>query len=293
MKENVALPQIDFQNRRRKKYDFEIVSNKLFFKNKTKNEPPFRPHRIMYYGILFTMSGEGEHIIDFKKYSYKKGTVIFLSKEQVHAFVMNHEREAYLMTFTEEFLKASSLGPNLMRLLTIFNYHLYHPVLQLTNEQYEILMQLVMRMKREYESPDDDFSEEIIQSALKVFLFLSERLMRKAKESDQPHFYQPEFIQFQLLVQSNILKNNKVQFYAKKLNISSKKLNRITQAIVGQPAKDYLTEMLILEIKRYLMNTSLSVKEIAYKTGFDVPTNFVKYFKKNTGETPLAFRKLY
>ena len=41
------------------------------------------------------------------------------------------------------------------------------------------------------------------------------------------------------------------------------------------------------------MNTALSVKEISYKTGFEAPTNFVKFFKKYTGKTPAEFRKLY
>ena len=293
MDQKTVIPEIDFRNRKKKNYDFQIISNKVFFKNVKDNEVPFRPHRISYYGILFTMEGEGFHLIDFKRYPYKKGTVIFLSKEQVHAFERNEQRDAYLLTFTEEFLEKSSLGPNLMRLLTLFNFHLYHPVLHLAEEQFEILLQLVLRMKREYDSPDDDFSLEIIQSALKVFLFLSERILRTQKRGSSQHFYHQEFIQFQVLVQEHILTNHQVQFYADKMSVSTKKLNRITQAIVGQPAKDYLIEMLVLEIKRLLMSTSLSIKEIAYQTGFDVPTNFVKFFKKYTGVTPLAFRKTF
>jgi AraC-like DNA-binding protein len=293
MDSNVNIPEIDFRNSRKKNYEFEIISNRVFFKNKKDNEPPFRPHRISHFGILFTMKGEGYHFIDFKRYPYEKGTVIFLSKEQVHAFERNEDREAYLLTFTEAFLEKSSFGPNLMRLLTLFNFHLYHPVLQLEEKQFEILLQLVMRMKREYENPDDDFSQEIIQSALKVFLFLSERLLRKKQATSPKHLYHEEFVQFQFLVKEHILENNQVQFYADALGISTKKLNRITQAIVNQPAKDYLVEMLVLEIKRLLVNSSLSVKEIAYKTGFDVPTNFVKFFKKSTGLTPMKFRKQY
>ena len=293
MDQKTVIPEIDFRNRKKKNYDFQIISNKVFFKNVKDNEVPFRPHRISYYGILFTMEGEGFHLIDFKRYPYKKGTVIFLSKEQVHAFERNEQRDAYLLTFTEEFLEKSSLGPNLMRLLTLFNFHLYHPVLHLAEEQFEILLQLVLRMIREYDSPDDDFSLEIIQSALKVFLFLSERILRTQKRGSSQHFYHQEFIQFQVLVQEHILTNHQVQFYADKMSVSTKKLNRITQAIVGQPAKDYLIEMLVLEIKRLLMSTSLSIKEIAYQTGFDVPTNFVKFFKKYTGVTPLAFRKTF
>src|SRR5690606_27584007 len=80
----MQIPEIDFRNRKKKNYDFQIISNKVFFKNVKDNEVPFRPHLISYCGILFTMEGEGFHLIDFKRYPYQKGTVIFLSKEQVH-----------------------------------------------------------------------------------------------------------------------------------------------------------------------------------------------------------------
>ena len=77
------------------------------------------------------------------------------------------------------------------------------------------------------------------------------------------------------------------------MNMSSKKLNRITQELMNKPVKTYINDSLILEIKRLLMNTSLSIKEISYKTGFEDPTNFVKYFKKYAELTPIDFRRNY
>ena len=289
----MQIPEINFKNRKRKDYEFEIISNRVFFKNVKDNEVPFRPHRISYYGILFTMEGEGFHFIDFKKYPYKKGTVIFLSKEQVHAFERNEKREAYMMTFTEKFLEKSSLGSNLMPSLGLFNYHLYSPFLQSDERQFETLKDIVLRIKREFDSPDDDFTEELIQSALKIFLFLSERISRENREGQPRHFYHDEFVQFQHLIDKNILRSNQVKYYADLMGISTKKLNRITHTIMDQPAKNYINEMLVLEIKRLLVNTTLSVKEISYQTGFDVPTNFVKFFKKYTGLTPVTFRKQF
>ncbi|WP_373419094.1 helix-turn-helix domain-containing protein [Thermophagus xiamenensis] len=48
-----------------------------------------------------------------------------------------------------------------------------------------------------------------------------------------------------------------------------------------------------MEAKRLLVHPNLSVKEIAYQTGFEGPTNFIKYFKKHTSLIPLQFRKQY
>lgn len=75
------------------------------------------------------------------------------------------------------------------------------------------------------------------------------------------------------------------------MGISPKKMNSITKSIVNQSSKNYITSILILEVKRLLVSTNRAIDDIAYSFSFDEPTNFVKFFKKNTGITPLKYRK--
>ncbi len=289
----INIPEIGFENRQKKSFEFEIISNRVFFLNKADDEIPFRPHRISFYGILFTLEGEGFHFIDFKKYPYKKGSVIFLSKEQVHGFERNENRDAYLLTFTEKFLEKSQMAPKLTELLSLFNYHLYSPVLQTSEEGFALLKGLVSQMRDEFARKEDVFSEKIIHSLLKIFLCFCERIRRENQSGSTEHFYKDEFEDFQKLLKEHILETRRVQFYADEMGCSTKKLNRITYKIIQQPAKHYINQMLVLEIKRFLMNTSLSIKEISFKCHFEAPTNFVKYFKTHTGLTPKEFRKQF
>ncbi|MEM9823697.1 MAG: helix-turn-helix domain-containing protein, partial [Bacteroidota bacterium] len=245
------------------------------------------------YALLFIMEGEGQHYIDFKSYQYQRGSLIFISKEQVHAFEQNRQREAFFLLFTRHFLEKSSLASNLMQQLSLYNYHLYPPVLQLSELDFPVFSDLVMRIHSEYHAPDDQFTEEIIQSSLKILLSMAERIRKRKRKKEAPSRYQDEFLQFQRLLDQHILDSRMVHFYAQKMNISTKKLNRIVQEIMHQPAKNYINEILIIEMKRLLMNTNFSIKEIAYKTGFEDPTNFTKYFKKWTHQTPAIFRKSY
>ena len=180
-----------------------------------------------------------------------------------------------------------------MQQLGLYNYHLYHPVIQLQEDQMDIFTQLIQRAKEEYKIHKDELTEEIMQSVLKIFLLMADRIRKTSTLNQKPVKYQNEFIQFQTLLQTHILEERKVKYYADALNMSSKKLNRICQEVVNQPAKSYINDMHILEIKRLLMNTSLSIKEIAFKSGFHEPTNFVKYFKKSANLTPLAFRNQF
>ncbi len=288
------IPEIKFRNVHNKDLEFEIVSNwEVLGDNSPLKHNPFRPHRIRFYSLLFIIDGEGYHYIDFKKYKYQKGSIIFISREQVHAFEKNLNRNACFMVFTENFLEQSSLGSSLMHRLSLYNYHLFPPVLQLSEEEFPVFENLLARIRHEYHAPDDHLTKELIQSALKIFLLLAERIRRKNRDWEEKSVYHETFIKFQRLLNKHLLKNRQVQFYAGELNVSTKKLNRATQHIVNQTTKAFINDQLIIEMKRLLMNTSYSIKEIAYQTGFEDPTNFIKYFKKDTGITPSEFRKGY
>ena len=77
------------------------------------------------------------------------------------------------------------------------------------------------------------------------------------------------------------------------MGVSTKTLNNIVQSIVHKPAKIFIDEILITQIKRLLIHSPLSIKEVAYQSGFEEPTNLYKYFRKYTDITPELFRKTH
>jgi len=294
MQKNQFIQEVAFINLHEKDFEFSVVTNKEILRdNVIENINPFQPSRLHYYAILFILEGEGKHFIDFKTYQYKRGSIIFVAKGQVHAFERNVNRRAIFFGFTEAFLEKNSLGSNLIQQINLYNYHLYSPLLQLEASEMIFLEIVVNRISEEFHKPDDFATEEIIASMLKIFLLSAERIRRKTTYQSVHPTYYPTFLTFQKLLEQHLLNNRKVQFYAQQLQISTKKLNRITQEIIKKPVKQYINERLIMEMKRLLINTDWNIQEIAYKTGFEEPTNFVKYFKKETKLTPSAFRKAF
>ena len=294
MDKSKNIPEIDFRNRQSKTFEFEILSARELIKNRMEaDHDRFRPHRLAFYAILFIVEGEGEHFIDFEKYQFKKGNILFIAKDQVHAFQKETELNAYFLLFTAGFLERSTLPSPLMQQLSLYKYRLYQPVLQLDEAQYNTIYALILRLKEEFDRPYDFATEEILQSRLKILLFLAERVRKTRLVSEKQPYYYEDFLQLQRLLKIHLFETRQVKFYADQMAISTKKINRITSEIVQQPAKTFINDMLMLEIKRFLMNTALSIKEIAYKTGFENPTNFVKFFKHYQGMTPATFRKQY
>ena len=81
--------------------------------------------------------------------------------------------------------------------------------------------------------------------------------------------------------------------YAAQLNISVAHLSDTIKAINGDSVSVYIQQYCILEAKRLLCFTKLTVREVGYQLGYEDPVYFSKLFKKVTGYTPLQFRQHY
>lgn len=92
------------------------------------------------------------------------------------------------------------------------------------------------------------------------------------------------------LIQQHFRSQKPANFYAQELGISPTHLNRIVKAATGLTAHAYIGRKLIDEAKRDLVFTQASVQEIGLRLGFADPAYFSRYFLRETGETPRAFR---
>ena len=98
---------------------------------------------------------------------------------------------------------------------------------------------------------------------------------------------------FKNMLEEEYIKTRSSRYYASKLFISYKFLNDIVKKLTGKTVKAFIDDFVTIEIKRYLVSTSLSIKEVSYQTGFEEPANMVKFFKKHTNITPLKFRQQF
>lgn len=95
---------------------------------------------------------------------------------------------------------------------------------------------------------------------------------------------------FKRIIEENFTKGLTIKEYASQLGISAAQLNNICRAKVGKTALQIVHERLILEVKRNLVYTSLTISEIAYTLGFSDPAYFTRFFSKQTGLSPKQYR---
>ena len=98
------------------------------------------------------------------------------------------------------------------------------------------------------------------------------------------------FQHFLDLLHSNEVKRHTVEAYASKLCISPKYLTAVCKKNSGKTANEWITEQVLEDIRYYLRQTDLSIKQICDKLAFPNPSFFGKYVKDHFGMTPLEFR---
>ncbi len=286
------LPEINFKNQKNPNSFFDAVKLEDLLErdldhNISKN------HLVKFYVILFIYEGEGIHTIDFVDYAYQKGTVLLIRKDQVHKFLKKSDVRGYLLVFTEEFIIGHLNRMEALKAMQLFNDSLSFPKIEISDdEEFFDFTILVKHIESEY-NIKDDFSIGITRSALHILITKLFRIKAKQGYLVREKKYLSQFLVFQKLVEENCFTSKKVQYYAKEMGVSTKTLNNIVKDVLNCSAKVFIDERTMMQIKRLLISTDYSIKEIAYTSGFSDPTNFYKFFKKSVGMSPETFRKLH
>jgi AraC-like DNA-binding protein len=283
------IKRIKFINKTRPNLDFDLIRLERILSKKS--DKITQPHIIDFYHILVITEGEGIHTIDFTDFTYKKGTVFTIRKDQTHRFIKDSNTKGFLLLFTEDFL-TSHFGKNeVSRAFQLFNELLVSSKIDLAENEYEVVLRLITSIEAEYGEHDDEFSRSIIRSALHVLVMKLFRIKSKDTNKLSTRKYFDKFLRFQSLVEHNFPQTRKTIDYANMMNCTTKTLNNICRTILDKSAKTVINDIVVIQIKRLLVNTSFSITEIAYESGFDEPTNMYRYFKKHTNQSPEAFRK--
>ena len=93
------------------------------------------------------------------------------------------------------------------------------------------------------------------------------------------------------LIDEHFRKERLISFYAGKLAMTADRLNDHVKRSTGVTAGHLIRQRVLTEAKRQLVFTSQAIHEIAYDLAFSDPSHFTRFFRKQTGTTPQAFRE--
>jgi len=215
-----------------------------------------------------------------------------MSPGQAHKLDLSHDIDGYIYLFTAEFYLVNHINKNrLLELPFFFTLSQNTPLLYIKEKKDKDFIENLFKRGCEEIKERDENREEILRSILDLMLLTCNNLYSTTssnKRINRGHILVKNFLK---LLEENYTKNLRIKDYANMLAITSNHLTETVRVSTGKTPIEFIQDKMTIEIKRLLLHTNLSISEIADKLHFSDLSYFTKFFKKNTGVTPLKFRK--
>ena len=263
-----------------------------------KTAPPLQeeiPHRHDYQTIVWATSGQGKHIIDGQQIITPAHTLCLIARGQVHRFAeMTHDFAGYSVRFADDFLADDFLNDTWNYKATLFNNLSLNYPLAVPFDAAAEFDNVLSLLLIEYENEGQFSRDNILRYLLQYLLTKIENLRRASLTYQQNRVTLADYELYQTFItylEAEFQTEHHVNTYAARLTLTSRQLSDITKRIVGKTAKQIIADRLMLEAKRYLQFTPLSIKEIAFALGYESPFYFSQAFKNATGLSPSAYKE--
>lgn len=248
------------------------------------------PHRHSFYQVVYFGSGNGSHVLDFEKYSIKPGQIYFMTPGQVHSWFFDKETDGFLINFTESFFSSVIMNPNYLTDFPFFSGVPGENVLQIPETNLAVFNQILEQIFEESRQQQEYKSDYLRLKLTELFIQVARGTASGNTKINNRHNYLL-LRNFQKQIEENFSRKKLPKDYAALLFITPNHLNALCKNTLGKSAGEIIRDRVLLEAKRLLVNSDLSITQLSYHLNFDDPSYFVKFFKKYVGFTPEEFRK--
>ena len=262
------------------KLKIKINSNDNPYPSTDIQQKLLQPRRLTSYFIVLIDSGSITYNIDLQDFTLADGHLLFAMPNQIFVPPTNTDKLKYFKILFDENTLAllPQSFPFLVNPLHAQTIILDTATRDRVRKVFEILNQILHIDKLQTDA-------EIVLAYLNSLLSeLNSAYFKNNEPHDILNTNLSKFIEFKLVVETNLTEQPSINSIAEKLALSTNSLYRIVKEYSGTSPKDFLTNRLMTEAQRKLRYSNLSVKELAYELGFNDPDYFSRLFKKCTGK---------
>lgn len=246
------------------------------------------PQRPEFHTLYIGLRGKGTLNVDFSAVPLGADTLTVVARGRVQSFVPGSAVDAWMLLFVPELVALDARSVDPLRGATVLDPGWPTPALRLARQDRDELGGLAEQLAAEQARPLDAIQPALMSALLRAILLRAERI---AGASSARPARTPELARFFTILERDCLATRSVAHYASAVGLSPRRLAEVLVAHTGRSTKQVIDDRVVLEQKRLLAHTDISVKELADRTGFAEPTNLVKFFRHHTKTTPLEFRR--
>lgn len=232
--------------------------------------------------VLLVYEGSGIYTIDNNKYIAKKGDLIFYNSGVVHDEFGGNGSNLGTYCLGISNLKILKLGDN-----KIIEDN-YCPIIN-CNEYFDDILSMFDIIRKSIDVDGihvAEFSNFLVQALVVKFRIIIE------KNGDVKQIKEPSLAKkVKIYIDKNYNENISLKSIAEAVNANQYYLSHIFKEETGFSPMQYVTRRRIGEAQNLLINTQLSITEIAANVGYNNSNYFQNVFKKIVGYTPGSYRK--
>ena len=242
--------------------------------------------------VLFT-AGRGTHEVDFNSYQIGPGKVFFLKPGQTHHWKFETKPEGYIFFHSQPFYEMHFLGHTLTSFPFFYSYQ-NPPVVHLLTDELTSIGERFREALSEYQGNGLLREMKLANLINAIYIELARAYTAHVDmEMTTSPTYTVLLEQLETLIDQHFYHQKFPKFYAEKLNVTPKHLNRVVRSTIDKTTSELISERVVLEAKRLLVHSRDQLAQIAYTLEFTDYAYFSRFFKSKTGMTPMAFRKKY
>lgn len=248
-------------------------------------------HRYEFHMLVCVTRGACTQMVDFRPVQCAPGSLLMLKPGQAHNFGRDEDWEGWIVLFRPEAVMPTAAVARDLKLAVELERLPEH--LDLEGDALRVVVASMQQMRDDarLDAPPAEAQALLRHQLLALLTRLRILQGRQPARVSASSGAMQRFKRFQLLVEERFHEWHQLPDYADRLGCSEKSLGRAVLASAGTTAKAFIAARITLEAKRLLVHTAMPVAAIGGKLGFDEPTNFGKFFRREAGCSPAQFRR--
>jgi AraC family transcriptional activator of pobA len=217
------------------------------------------------------------------------------SRKVYEILEISDDLEIFLVAFKRQYTEKLPLKIHRLNAFVYFQNELVRHF-QLATPRFEKIWKNVDLLKNVLESEDvTTHHDEIIRHLFSAIVYqFGDTVSQNADFSRQKISRKQELVlHFLKNVGEHFLEEKEVTYYAEKQFITSRHLSAVLKEVTGNTAGQIIAAFILKEAKAQLCSSDKSIYEISMDLKFSDQYSFGHFFKKNSGESPSAYRKRF
>lgn len=269
-----------------------IANGALYFVHHMENTCiTIEAHRLAHYAVCLLSDGEMKVETNLFFHHAKGPSVFVIAPGVIRRFLETEKvKKATVIFFDKDFFLKNQANIHFLEKFDFLEQKDRH-IIELDELQHLRFLNYFQLLEQKT-ADSAPHTPDIIRSFIYILLNELDDIASSRSIAQNPVLNRNEqlLLEFKTLLTKHFIEHRQLAFYAEKLHITPKHLSAAIKEASGKTAGNWITDMLMLEAKVLLKDNQLTIAQIADRLAFTDPSHFGKFFKAQTGLSPMSFR---